>query len=78
MVSIPEGSTNNIPMAPNPYVSTKNASARKSLCQFTKTLDVKHKTSICGFFVAKAKRKTIKKSMCCGQTLQSAVIIKKN
>ena len=37
MVSTSEGCKNNSPMTPNPYVSTKNPSAIKSLRQFTET-----------------------------------------
>ena len=37
LVSTHEGCTDNSPMTPNPYVSTKNPSARKSLRKFTET-----------------------------------------
>ena len=56
MVSTPEGCTNNIPMTPNPYVSNKKLSARKSLYQFTKTLNVKHKTTVCKFVATKKRQ----------------------
>ena len=55
MFSIPEGCTNNSPKTPNPSVSTKNPSARKSLCQFPEKLDVKHNTSVRRFGASKAK-----------------------
>ena len=61
MVSTPEVCTNKITMTPNPSVSTKNPSARKSPHQFTETLDVKHKTYFRRFGAAKAKRKATKK-----------------
>ena len=48
-------------MTPNPYVSTKNPSTRKSLRQFTETLDVKHKTAVCRFGATKENRKSIYK-----------------
>ena len=48
-------------MAPNPYVSTKNPRSRKSFRQFSETLDVKHKTVVSTFCVAKLNLKTIKK-----------------
>ena len=52
MVSTPEGFTDNSKMTPNPYVSKKNPSAIKSLRQFSETLDVKHKTAVCGLGAA--------------------------
>ena len=59
MVSTTEGCTKNILMKPNPYLSTKNPIARKSLRQFSETLDVKHKTSFHSLGAAKAKCKSI-------------------
>ena len=76
-LSTPEGCTNNIPMTPNPYLSTKNNSARKSLRQFTEKLDVKHKTTVQRFGEAKENCKATKKAMCCVNTLKSAVVIQK-
>ena len=61
MMSTPEVCTNNSPMIPNPPVSNKNPSTRKSLRQLTETLDVKHKTDVWRFGAGKAKRKSIKK-----------------
>ena len=52
LVSTPEGFTNNSPITPNPSLSTKYPISRKSFSQFTDTLDVKHKTAVCGFGVA--------------------------
>ena len=46
LFSTPEECINNSPMTPNPSVYTKNSSARKSICQFTETLDVKHDNSV--------------------------------
>ena len=60
MVSTPKVCTNNIPMTPNPYVSTKNPSAIKSLHKFTDTFDFKHNTSVSRFSEPNAKRKSIK------------------
>ena len=54
ILSTNEGCTGKILMTPNPSVSTKNPSARKSIRQFTEILDIKHKTSVCGFGAAKA------------------------
>ena len=47
-------------MTPNPYVSTKNPSAIKSLLQFIETLDVKHKTAVCRFGADKANQNATK------------------
>ena len=41
-------------------MSTKNHIPRKSLYQFSKILDVKHKTGLSRIDAAKAKRKAIK------------------
>ena len=60
IVSTPEVCINKIPITPNPYVSTKNPSARTSLRPFSETLGVKHKTAFCGVGAAKANRKAIK------------------
>ena len=60
MVSNPEGFTNNstrYTMTPTPV---KKPSARKSLCIFTKILDVKKKTDIRRLGAAKLKLKAIK------------------
>ena len=76
MMSTPEVCTNNSPMIPNPPVSNKNPSTRKSLHQFTDTLDVKHNISVWKFSAVKANRKAVKKSICCVHTLQIAVVIK--
>ena len=48
-------------MKRNQSMSNKNTSARKSLSQFSETLDVKYKTDACRFCAAKAKSKAIKK-----------------
>ena len=77
LFSITKVCTDNSLMTPNSYVSTKNPSARKSLCQFTETLDVKHKTDVRKVGSSKANIKAIENSMCCSQTLQSAVVIEK-
>ena len=64
MVSTLEGFTNNSPMSPEPSVTVKNPSTRKSLSQFTEVLDIKHKTDFCRLSVAKSERKaTISGSM---------------
>ena len=77
MVSTTERYTNISPMKHNPYLSTKSPSARKSLRQFSEILYVKHNNSVCGLCAAKTKHKAIKRGNFCGQTLQSAVVIKK-
>ena len=41
MVSTPEGFTNNSPISPRTSTPVKKPSAQKSLCMFTKVLDVK-------------------------------------
>ena len=46
MVSTHEGCTENIPMTPNPFVSTKKPIVRKPLSQFSDTLYVHHKTAV--------------------------------
>ena len=46
MVSTLEGFTDNIPMLPGSLLNIKNPSARKSLRQFNKLLDVKKKTDV--------------------------------
>ena len=61
MVSTPEVCTNNSPMTPNPYMSTKTTSARKALYQFTETLYVKKKTDVRRFGEAEENSKAIKK-----------------
>ena len=72
LVSTPEGCTNNIPMKPNPYVSTKNTSAIKPLRKFTWIFNVKHMTDVSRFGATKENHKAI----CCVPKLQSAVVIK--
>ena len=61
LVSTPEGCTDNSLMKPNPSVSTKKTSARKPLCKFTETLNVKHKTAVRRFDAAKENCKATKK-----------------
>ena len=61
MVSTTEVCTDNILMTPNPSVSTKNIRARKSLQQFTETLNVKNKTAVCRFGASKENIMAIKK-----------------
>ena len=60
MISTPEGCINNSSMTPNQYLSTKKPSARKSLCQFSEILDVKHKTTISRSVATKENLKEIK------------------
>ena len=69
MVSTTEGCTKNILMKPNPYLSTKNPIARKSLRQFSETLDVKNKTFVCGVGAAKAKHRAMKQATLYGKIL---------
>ena len=66
MISTPEVCTNNSLMKPNPYVSTKNPSARKSLRQFTETLDVKHNNAYRRLGAYSSKRKAMKEVKYCG------------
>ena len=49
-----------IPITHNQSESTKNISAIKPLRQCSETLDIKHKTDICGLGAAKEKRKAIR------------------
>ena len=77
MVSIPGGFNDNISMTPNQYETTKNPSAINSLHQFSKELDVKHKTDVCGLVAYKVNRKAIRTGNSCGQTFQSSVVIQK-
>ena len=60
MVSKTKECTDNSPLTPNPYVSTKNYSARKLIHQFSKILDVKHKTAVRRIGASKANHKAIK------------------
>ena len=60
MVSTPELCTNNILMITNPYMSTKNPSARKSLCQFSETLYIKNNTYVHRLGADKKNPKAIK------------------
>ena len=64
-------------MTPNPYVSTKNPSKRKSLHQFTEILDAKHKTYVCRFEAARQSVRQYKNSICCGKNLLTALVIPK-
>ena len=73
MVSTYKGCTNNNPVTLNPYVYTKNHSERKPIRQVTETLYVKHNTGVCMIGTYKGNCK----AMCCGQTFQSAMFIKK-
>ena len=61
IVSATKGWTDKSTMTSNPSVSTKNPSARKSLYQFTETLDVKYKTDVCSFGVGKTYSKSTKR-----------------
>ena len=63
------------PITPNPYMSTKNPSARKLLRQFTEALYVKNKSSVLRFSEDKANHKETKKAMNCGHTLKRAMVI---
>ena len=53
MVSTPELLTNNIPMSSVPYVPVKQPNARKSLRQFSETLNFKPNNDVCRLCVAK-------------------------
>ena len=59
MVSPPKGFTDNSPMSYGPSMPIKKNNARKSLSQFSETLDVKPKTDVRRLFDAKSKRKSI-------------------
>ena len=48
-------------MTPNPYMSTKNPSARKPLRQFSETLNAKNNTAVCRLCAAKTKLRAIRK-----------------
>ena len=71
MLLTPERCTKNSPIKTNPSVSTKETIARKPFCKFKDILDVKHQTDVSRFGSAKETRK----AMCCGQTLQRAMVI---
>ena len=60
MAYTPERFTDNSPRSPMTPTPVKKPSAVKSLCLFTKTLDVKKKTYIRQVGAAKSKRKAIK------------------
>ena len=47
-------------MSPSQFVTVKNLNARKSLCQFLDTLEVKHNTDVRRFRAAKSKRKAVR------------------
>ena len=47
-------------MTPNQYKPTKKLSARKSICQFSESLDAKHKTADRGLGAANTKRESIR------------------
>ena len=59
MVSTPEVFTNNSPISPRSSTPVKKPSARKSLCMFTKVLEVKN-TAYRQVGAAKSNRKAIK------------------
>ena len=60
MVSTTECFTNNSPISPMTPTPVNKPSDSKSLCIFTKILDVKKKTAICQVGADKLKRKAIK------------------
>ena len=60
MVSNPEIFTKNSPISPMTSKPVKKPRAQKSLCLFTKILEVKMRTAYCQVGVAKSKRKAIK------------------
>ena len=57
--STPEVFTKNCPILPRKCVTVKKLSARKSLSQFLKALDVKYKTAVRRLGDTKSKRKSI-------------------
>ena len=60
MVSTPVLFTYDSPISPMTSTPVKKPSARKSLCIFTNTLDVKNKTATRQVGASKSKRKLIK------------------
>ena len=60
MVSTPDGVTDNSPNLPMTSTPVNKPSARKSLCLFTKILDVKPKTAKQRIVAAKSKRRAMK------------------
>ena len=60
MVSTPEGFTYNSPMSSGPSVTEKQHNVRKSLRQFSETLDVKPNTDVCRLCADISKRKEIR------------------
>ena len=60
MVSTPEGVTDNSPNVLLTSTPVKKPSARKSLCLFTKILNVKPRTEKCCIVAAKSKLRVMK------------------
>ena len=60
ILSTPEGVTDNSPNLHLTSLPVKKPSARKSLCLFTKILDVQHKTAKRRFVAARSGRKAMK------------------
>ena len=60
LISNPEVVTDNSPNVHMPSIPVKKPSARKSLCLFTKILDVQPKTAKRCFVAAQSKRKSMK------------------
>ena len=60
ILSTPKGFTDNIPNVPMTSTPVKKPSARKSLCIFTKILDVKTKTEKRRIVAAKSRRIAMK------------------
>ena len=47
-------------MSSGPFVPVKKTNTRKSLCQFSSSLDVKPKTAVCRLCPNKSKRKSVR------------------
>ena len=60
MVSTPEVFTDKNTILSGPYVPVKQPNVRKSLRQFSETLDVKPNTAVLWLCAAKSKRKSIR------------------
>ena len=77
-VSTPEVFNYNSPMSPIQYLTLKNPIARKLLCQFLDTLEVKPKTDFLSFVPIDQSAKKSELGLCCGTVYQSHVSIQKS
>ena len=62
MIYTIEGFNDNSAMSPNQFVTVKNPIARKPICQFLDTLEVKSKTAVRRFCANKSNNKAVRSS----------------